>query len=115
MFTRRIITFFRVLSLPLIILLVLLQTPSTLVWALLVLVLALTCDLLENALTYTRHHAQSFFEPFADKILVSGLLLFFTILGSFSWFFLVFFIVRDVIVSTIRWHAGREDVAIKGE
>ncbi|MBI2573157.1 hypothetical protein HYV86_04830 [Candidatus Woesearchaeota archaeon] len=115
MFARRIITFFRVLSLPLIIVLVLAQAPSAVVGALFVLVLALLSDLLEGALHYAQHHARSFFAPFADKVLVSGLLLFFTLFGSFSWFFLVFFIIRDIIVSIVRWHAGREDVQIQGE
>ncbi len=114
MLGRRIITAFRVLAIPSIIALVLTQTPASLVVALFLLLLALTFDLIESAVTYTHHHARSFFDPFADKVLVSGLLFCFTVLGSFSWMFLIFFVIRDIIVCIIRWHAGREDVQVRG-
>ncbi|PIN73389.1 hypothetical protein COV20_04130 [Candidatus Woesearchaeota archaeon CG10_big_fil_rev_8_21_14_0_10_45_16] len=108
-----IITAFRFLALPLLIYLVLQQTPLSSLLALAIMLLAVLSDVIDN-LIFT-HDVGSFYDPFADKLLVIGLLTTFTALGHFSVYFLLFFAFRDVFVGVIRWLAGQEDVEVPGE
>ncbi len=112
---RKLITFFRVLSLPLIIFLVLLGSDQFLLAGLGVFILSVGAGFLQGFLVYTRRQPRSFFDPFADKVLTSGLLFFFALLGSFSWLLLIALVVRDVIVGVVRYSAAREDVEVHGE
>lgn len=106
------VSLFRVVALPVIIFLHLEGSVLFSQLALLVMGLAVVSDLVDGMLA--KSAVRSFLDPFADKILVVGLLLFFVISGEFWWWILVFYILRDIIVGVVRLLAGREDVELRG-
>ncbi len=55
----------------------------------------------------------SFLDPFADQILIKGLLLIFIIKGDYWLFPLAFFIFRDIIAVIFRWLAAQDELVIK--
>ncbi len=104
---------FRIIVLPISIVLVSLSSSTTLTWALILLLLSYASNFIEDLLKARKELVKSFFDPFADKIVVAGLLLFYTIWGSFWWWVLTLFVVRDLLVGILRWNATRDDVLIE--
>jgi CDP-diacylglycerol--glycerol-3-phosphate 3-phosphatidyltransferase len=103
------LSLFRIVVLPIIIFLIYQETASALLWAIILLILALISDFLDGHLARRLNEKTlvgSFLDPFADKILVAGLLLVFVLRGSFSAWILAFFIFRDIFVFIIRWFAS---------
>lgn len=62
-----------------------------------------------------RGKIRSFLYPFADKIVVIGLLFTFTLQSSFNGIIFSFLMLRDVIIGIIRWMASRDDVPLNEE
>lgn len=116
---ERLITTLRILALPMIIYFLLKYTPTSRVWALLIMILAILTDIIDYFLLkyyYLKYvdKVRSFFDPFADKILVVGLLLFFTYQHKFSWIVFSIFVVRDIIIAMLRWLSAQEELQIPG-
>ena len=104
------LSLFRIIVLPIIIVLIYQETASAFLWSIILLILALISDFLDGHLARRLNEKTlvgSFLDPFADKILVAGLLLVFVLRGSFSIWILAFFIFRDVFVFLIRWFASQ--------
>ncbi len=103
------LSLFRIIVLPIIIVLIYQETSSAFFWSIVLLILALVSDFLDGHLARRLNEKTlvgSFLDPFADKILVAGLLLVFVLRGSFSIWILTFFIFRDIFVFIIRWFAS---------
>lgn len=62
-----------------------------------------------------RKYDYSFLHPFSDKIMVLTLLFVFMLQGLFSAVILGIFVFRDLVISSIRMLAARDDVVIRGE
>jgi len=108
----------RVALLPLLIWLVYQDSSFGYQLTTLILVLVLFSYYLEGSFLKTKKTKRligSFLEPFTDKLIVVGLLFVFFLQGSFHWIFLLIFILRDIVVSLIRWYASKEDVLFGGE
>ncbi len=106
------LTLIRVLALPAIIYLILQQNASA--WALAIFSATIIANFLDRRQEKKANFkVGSFLDPFADKILVMGLLLFFAWEDRFSWLVLVFFMVADLLSATIRWTASRDDLLFK--
>lgn len=108
-----VITLFRVLAVPLIVYFVIQGTAFSSQLALIILFLAVLSDIIDSLMPRKSDKVGSFFDPFADKVLVIGLLLALTIVGSFPWFIFAFFLIRDITIGVLRWLSGHEDVHIK--
>ena len=109
------VSLFRVAALPIIITLIYKETASAFLWAIIVLLLAIVSDFLDGYLARKLNEKTvvgSFLDPFADKILVIGLLFTFVFRGEFSLWILLFFILRDLIVLVIRWFASYYNVQV---
>ncbi len=107
------LSLFRVASLPLIIYLL---SAELLFWAIIVLTIAIITDVLDGYVARrqkTVSKVGSFLDPFADKILVVGLLLTYSFWGSFWWWVLALFIARDTITLAVRWLASQDDVTME--
>ena len=111
---ERLITTLRIVALPLIVYLLLNSTSTSIIWAFLVMILAILTDVANYFLLKDVDRVGSFFDPFADKILVMGLLLFFTFQHKFSGVILSLFIVRDITIAVLRWLSSQEQLQIKG-
>ena len=61
-----------------------------------------------------RHH-ESFLRPFKDKFIILGLLLIFVIKKDFPSAIFTIFVLRDIIVGSIRIRATRDNIVIKGK
>lgn len=112
------ISILRIAFLPFIILLIYRETILASLLALFFLILALISDIADGYVARMRKEVTkvgSFLDPFADKILITGLLFIFVIRGSFWWIPLIIFLFRDVFVGIIRYLASRDDVQIKEE
>src|SRR3989344_7247648 len=111
---ERLITTLRIVALPLIVYLLLNYTSTSIIWAFLVMILAILTDVANYFILKYVDRVGSFFDPFADKILVMGLLLFFTLQHKFSGVILSLFIVRDITIAVLRWLSSQEQLQIKG-
>ncbi len=112
------ITLTRIAFLPLIIILILQETSAASAWALVVFVVAIITDIVDGYVARKRAEITrigSFLDPFADKILVMGLLLVFVWRGGFWITPFIFFIVRDLAVGIVRWLASQDDILIPEE
>lgn len=113
-----IITLFRVATVPIILYLLFQESATASIIAIILLMLAVLSDTLDGYFARKRKEATrrgSFLDPFADKILIYGLLLAFFLQGLF-WLWIIFlFLCRDGIVIIIRWIATRDDVHIPEE
>ncbi len=110
-----IISLFRVAALPLIIFFV---QKSSLRWAILTLLLALFSDFLDGYLARKRKEITrigSFLDPFADRILLYGLLLFFVWRRDISFLIIVLFFLRDFFLNAVRWLASTEEIHLPEE
>jgi diacylglycerol kinase family enzyme/phosphatidylglycerophosphate synthase len=105
-----IITFTRVLSIPIILYFILAQRFEV---ALIVFSFAIVSDILDSIILWKRK-IRSFFDPIADKILVSSILIVFAILGVFRYDILFLFIARDLIVGLLRFYLARDDLKFNG-
>ena len=110
------ISLFRAAILPVVLYLVYQETVIASAWAFILLCLALVSDVLDGYVARRRRERSkigSFLDPFADKLLIGGLLLAYTIWGSFWWTALLILVVRDVIAGTIRWYAAQDEVVLE--
>jgi CDP-diacylglycerol---glycerol-3-phosphate 3-phosphatidyltransferase len=109
-----IVSLLRVLALPIIIYLF---NNEAFIPVLIVFSLAVFSDFLDGYLARKRREITkvgSFLDPFADRILIMGLLLFFVIRGDFHLIILALFILRDVIAGIIRWLSAQDDISLIG-
>ncbi|MDP3989979.1 MAG: hypothetical protein Q8Q01_02125 [archaeon] len=111
---ERLITTLRIIALPLIIYFLLNNTAGSMIWAFLIMIMAIFTDIVDYFLLKYIDRVGSFFDPFADKILVMGLLLFFTIQDKFSGVVLSIFVGRDIIIAILRWLLAQEESHVKG-
>jgi len=112
------LTIFRVLLVPLIILLILYSSPGNLLAALLVYGLSAITDALDGYLARKLNQSSEFgayFDPIADKILVWSLYLLFCFKTELMIpFFLVIFIyIRDIFITFLRNYSKRINVIFK--
>lgn len=108
-----IITLFRVVVLPLLFYLLSLQNSTATHVALFLLVMAFFTDIVDGYVARQRREVTkigSFLDPFADKVLVLGLLVFFVVENEFPLLLLVYFIIMDLLSAALRWIAARDDV-----
>ncbi len=119
------ISFFRILSLPVIVYLLMLHNVQASFWAAVIYGFAMFSDVLDGFLavgkdpcrgdgTECRSRRQnivgSFIDPLADKVLIFGLLLFFTLSGQFSWILFLILLLRDIFSVIFRFLSSREDI-----
>jgi CDP-diacylglycerol--glycerol-3-phosphate 3-phosphatidyltransferase len=113
-----IFSLFRIITIPVIIYLLYQETYTSSILALGFLILAFISDRLDGYVARkmdTVTKIGSFLDPFADKLLVVFLLLVFWLRDSFSIYYLVVFVLRDIVFLAIRMLASREDIDIKQE
>lgn len=113
----KLIAYFRVIILPVIILLLYQETLTSSLGILILLSLALLSYFWETKLKIKQKftvRVGSFLEPFADLVLFMALLFFLVLRKEFSLFIFSFFVLRYIIVGIIRGMAAKEDVLIKG-
>ena len=107
------IALFRIAILPVMIWLIYYETKISYIWAIFLFFMALGSDFLQGYLMIGgEKKVGSFFDPFADKILIMGVLFVFFLRGSFSLWLWVLFILRDVIIMIFRWLASVEDIQV---
>jgi CDP-diacylglycerol--glycerol-3-phosphate 3-phosphatidyltransferase len=109
------ITLSRILSLPLIIYLVLQDTLFHSFLAIIVITWSITSDYLDGYLAKLNKNITkigSFLDPLADKILIIGIISLFLINYNYLLIPLIIFILRDIIVTTIRIFSARENINI---
>ena len=111
MLVTRLIPLLRIAVLPIIIYLIYQETKVSSFIAVSLLALVALSHLIDARIP--KGKIRSFLYPFADKIVVLGLLLTFTIQGSFNLIIFSFLILRDIIIGIIRWMATRDDVHLE--
>ncbi len=112
------VSLFRVALLPIIVYLILQETTVSSLYAFFFLTLALISTIADDFLARQRKlqtKVGSFLDPFADKLLIIGLLFVFLLRGSFWIIPLVIFVLRDIIVMVVRWLASQDDIQINEE
>ena len=110
------ISLFRVAVLPILVYLVLQQTASASLWAIFVMILAILSDVLDGYIARWLKEVTavgSFLDPFADKLLVVGILFLYAALGVYWISVLLIFIVRDVVVVIIRRLSAKQNVLLE--
>ena len=110
------ISLFRVAVLPILAYLVLQQTASASLWAIFVMILAILSDMLDGYIARWQNkvtNVGSFLDPFADKLLVGGMLLLYAALGVYWISILLIFIVRDVLVVIVRRVSAKQNVLLR--
>ena len=111
-----IVSILRIAALPLIIYLIQQNTYSSLLFAVLIFLLALFTDVIDDYLRKKENvPVGSFLDPFADKILVLGLLFFFVWRKEFSFFFLALLLLREFFAALLRYSATQEDIILEEE
>ncbi len=113
MHLANLISLFRILTLPLIVYLLTLNTTQAVFWAIVIYGFAVFSDIIDGYVarkTSQKPLIGSFIDPLADKILVTGLLFYFTVSQQFSWTILLILIVRDVSAGIFRFLSSREDI-----
>lgn len=108
-----VISIFRILTLPLIVYLLSLQTAQASFWAIVIYGLAVFSDLLDGFIARKKKDTKlvgSFIDPLADKILVFGLLFYFAFSGHFSVTLFVVLLLRDFCSLIFRFLSSREDI-----
>jgi CDP-diacylglycerol--glycerol-3-phosphate 3-phosphatidyltransferase len=111
-----IISMIRIALLPIIIYLIYQETVRGSFWAFVLMIIAIASDFLDGYIARIKDEETkvgSFLDPFADKLLVVGLLLVFVIRDAFWAVPFIVFIVRDIIVAILRLLASREDIHLK--
>jgi CDP-diacylglycerol---glycerol-3-phosphate 3-phosphatidyltransferase len=109
------IALFRIVILPIIAYLIYQETATTLLWAIILLILAIISDIADGYVARKRNEVTkigSFLDPFADKILAVGLLFVFVLRDVFSLWILLFFIFRDILIAVFRWLSSNENLHI---
>ena len=107
------IALFRIVILPVIAYLVYQETATALLWAIILLILAIISDIVDGYVARKRKEITkigSFLDPFADKILALGLLFDFVLRDTFSLWIFSFFIFRDFLVAIFRWLSSNENL-----
>ena len=104
------VTLWRVAALPLIVYLFLEGTLLSVGLALIVLFLAVLTEVVDGLIARKQGTIRSFLDPFADKFLALGLLLFFVFLGALPPMVFLLLVIRDVLVGMVRWIASREGI-----
>ncbi|MBI2103131.1 CDP-alcohol phosphatidyltransferase family protein [Candidatus Woesearchaeota archaeon] len=108
-----VISIFRIVTLPLILYLLSLQTTQASFWAIVTYGFAMFSDLLDGFIARKKKDTKlvgSFLDPLADKILIFGLLFFFTLSGQFSWILFLILLTRDLLSLIFRFFSSREDI-----
>lgn len=120
------VSIFRIIILPIIIYFLGQETAVSSLYAFLFLSLAVVSTVADDILVRKRKEAAqgtaggvakvgSFLDPFADKILIIGLLFLYLLNGSFWLIPFLIFVLRDIIVAIVRWLASQDDVQIYEE
>ncbi|MFH1276528.1 MAG: CDP-alcohol phosphatidyltransferase family protein [Candidatus Woesearchaeota archaeon] len=118
MVLANLLSLFRIVTVPLMIYFIYLETSGFSFVAIILMFLAFISDLVDGYIARKRKDVTkmgSFLDPFADKILVVCMLFVFFLRDSFSIYYLGIFILRDVIFLIFRSLASREDLVIKQE
>ena len=109
------ISLFRIAALPLIVFFILKESVA---WAIVILVFVFLSDFFDGHFASKRREITrigSFLDPFADKILLYGLLIFFVWKKEISFLVPVLFFLRDLLLGITRWAASNEEVHLKEE
>ena len=89
-------------------------TPSSTLLAIAILLLSVLADF-TGKMAGRKKITASFLHPFSDKIVVLTLLFVFVLQGIFSGAVFGIFLLRDIIITSIRIVASRDDAVIRGE
>src|SRR3989344_1947747 len=111
---RNLLAIFHIIIIPIIIYLLSKHSPQLVFAAIIILFLSAIISFMEWLYVKTKRDKQSFLKPFADKFQVLSLLLYLTILGKFSWWILLLFLVRDIAVGMIRFRSAKDNISIRG-
>jgi CDP-diacylglycerol---glycerol-3-phosphate 3-phosphatidyltransferase len=109
------LSLFRIAVLPVVAVLIYQETALAFLWSIILLIAAVISDFLDGYLARRLNEKTvvgSFLDPFADKILMAGLLLIFVFREDFPFWILAFFIFRDIFVFIIRWLASHYNLHI---
>lgn len=115
MTTANKLTLFRVVLIPIFLLLLYLDFPGHKLWALAVFILASLTDLVDGYVA--RHYNQitdfgKFMDPLADKLLVTAAMLWFVEVGQMAAWILLVVIAREFAVSGLRMVAAPKGLVI---
>lgn len=110
----------KVFIIPILILLSAWNTVFSLASAIFLFLLVVILDLLNHRLMKKAKYnsspkIKSFLEPFADKLMIMVILLFYSWEGLFFFSLVFLFFLRDVFSAMIRWRAAQEEIVIKSE
>src|SRR3989338_4114984 len=106
------LTLARLLLLPVIIYFLQQEELRWLVLAMFLFLGVIISGVWESYWARTRGHPTrmgTFLDPFADRILVFGLLLYLVLQNLFWWVPWAVLVLRDIIVIVLRWYASRDD------
>lgn len=111
------ISLLRILAIPFLIYLVRQDTYQASFVALIVFAFAVLTDIADGIVARRTKQTRIgyFLDPFADKLLIMSLLIYFVYLGGYWVLFLAIFVIRDLIVGFVRWMAGKADVHLRGK
>lgn len=110
------ITFLRLILLPIILVLLLNNTPLSSFISLLLFLLIILSDLLDGYVARRQHVISkfgSFLDPISDKLIVYALLLLFSVKDNWLLIILGLFLFRDLVVTYFRFLAAKNDLEIK--
>jgi len=113
MHLANLISIFRILTLPLIVYLLTINSTQAVFWAIVIYGFAVFSDIIDGYVARKTSKKQligSFIDPLVDRILVAGLLLYFAITAQFSWTIFLILFVRDVFAGIFRFLSSREDI-----
>ncbi len=110
------ITFLRIVLLPVIIYLVYQNNSFSSLLAVILFFMIILSDVFDGYIARRRHEITkfgSFLDPVSDKIIVYSLLLIFAIKDQLLLIILIIFIIRDIMVNYCRFIAAKHDIQIK--
>ena len=108
----RLNNFLALLRLSILPLIIFLLYSNQYIYSIVLLSIALFLEYLSGRLK-KKGEITSFLDPFSQKFFTTGLLFVLFLRGEFHFFLLLFFLLRDFIVSVIKWIGARDDALIR--
>jgi len=107
------LTSLRLVAVPVLIWLLVIDTSTARIWATIVFILAAITDLMDGAIARKRGQVTSFgklADPMADKALIGTALIGLSLLGDLAWWITIVILVRELGVTALRMWVIRHGV-----